>query len=143
MLYAMTAPLQTSVLLADDNRYLRVGLRELINMEEDMNVVGEAEDGHQAVMLAHKLSPDVIVMDISMPRLSGLEATRQILQRTTSTKILVLSGHGEDAYVEQCEALGASGYVSKSAAPESLPAAIRRAQQGSPFFGPQSSSNPA
>ncbi len=139
----MTAPLQTSVLLADDNRYLRVGLRELINLEKDMNVVGEAEDGHQAVVMAGKLCPDVIVMDISMPRLSGLEATRQILQRTTSTKILVLSGHGEDAYVEQCEALGASGYVCKSACPESLPAAIRKAHQGQPFFGPKSSHGPA
>ncbi len=128
---------QISVLLAEDNAVVREGLRELLEIESDIKVVGEAEDGHQAVELAKQLRPDVVVMDISMPRLSGLEATQRILRTAAAPKILVLSANNEAAYVERVKSLGASGYVLKSASYALLPDTIRKVHQGSPFFGPQ------
>ena len=125
-----------TVLLAEDHTIVREGLRALLKLEHDIQIVGEASNGRQAVALASKLCPDVIVMDIAMPLLNGLEATRQILQFTPSTKVLVLSAHGDDAYVEQVMALGASGYLIKQTAANVLPAAIREVHKGRPFFSP-------
>lgn len=125
-----------TVLLAEDHMIVREGLRALLKIENDIEVVGEAENGRQAVSLASKLCPDVIVMDIAMPLLNGLEATRQILHATPSTKVVVLSAHSDDAYVEQVMALGASGYLIKQTAAHILPEAIREVHKGKTFFSP-------
>ena len=125
-----------TVLLSEDHMIVREGLRALLKLEDDIKVVGEAENGRQAVALASKLCPDVVVMDIAMPLLNGLEATRQILQTTPSTKILMLSAHSDDAYVEQVMALGASGYLIKQTAAHILPEAIRAVHKGGTFFSP-------
>ncbi|MES2466114.1 MAG: response regulator transcription factor [Verrucomicrobiota bacterium] len=125
-----------TVLLAEDHMIVREGLRALLKLETDIKIVGEAENGRQAVALVGQLGPDVVVMDIAMPLLNGLEATRQILQTAPSTKVLMLSAHSDDAYVEQVMALGASGYLIKQTAAHVLPEAIREIQQGRTFFSP-------
>jgi len=125
-----------TVLLAEDHHIVREGLRALLSIEPDIQVIGEAENGREAVALARRLSPDVIVMDIAMPLLNGLEATRQILQTASASKIIVLSAHGDDAYVEKIMALGASGYLIKQTAANVLPLAIRAVHGGRPFFSP-------
>ena len=127
-----------TVLLAEDHKIVREGLRAMLNLEADIQVVGEAENGRQSVALASQLCPDVVIMDITMPQLSGFEATRQILQTMPSTKVLVLSVHGDDAYVERARALGAAGYLTKQTATV-LPDAIREVHQGKPFFSPGNS----
>lgn len=125
-----------TVLLAEDHKAVREGLRSLLELEQDLTVIGEAEDGLQAVSMSARLTPDVVVMDISMPQLNGLEAMRQILKARPATRVLVLSAQSDQAYIERAEALGASGYVSKQADPNRLPEAIRKAHQGLPFFAP-------
>lgn len=125
-----------TVLLAEDHVIVREGLRVLLNLETDIKVVGEAENGRQAVAMVGKLCPDVVVMDIAMPLLNGMEATRQILQHSPQTRVLVLSAHGDDAYVDQIMALGAAGYLIKQTAAHVLPAAIRAIHAGKTFFSP-------
>ena len=90
-----------SVLLAEDHTIVREGFRRMLELEDDLQVVGEAEDGRQAVALVGKLRPAVVVMDIAMPLLNGLEATRQILKAVPGTKILILSAHNDDAYLQR------------------------------------------
>lgn len=124
------------VLLVDDHAVLRAGLRALIASEPDMEVVGEASDGIEAVDKAAELKPDVVVMDISMPRLSGLEATKRILSAKPSTKIVVLTMHSEDQYLVQIIQAGASGYVLKRSADTELMEAIRTVHQGQAFLYP-------
>src|SRR5271169_3765559 len=102
-----------TVLLAEDHMVVREGFRKLLEAEDDIEVVGEAETGRQAVELAKKLRPAVVVMDIAMPLLNGLEATRQILKADAAVKVLILSAHSDDAYVEQAAAFGAAGYLLK------------------------------
>jgi DNA-binding NarL/FixJ family response regulator len=99
-------------------------------------VVGEAETGRKAVELTRKLHPAVVIMDIAMPQLNGLEATRQILKVEPKTKVLILSAHGDDAYVEQVTALGASGFLLKQTSAHILARAVRKVQEGSTFFDP-------
>ncbi|MDZ4403612.1 response regulator transcription factor [Prosthecobacter sp.] len=125
-----------TVLLADDHAIVREGLRAFLNREDDIEVVGEAENGRRAVTLVGKLCPDVVVMDLSMPLLNGMEATRQVRQTSPSTKVLVLSAHSDDAYVEQVMAFGAAGYLNKQTSVHELPAAIREVHQGRPFYSP-------
>ncbi|MFN0075260.1 MAG: response regulator [Prosthecobacter sp.] len=125
-----------TVLLAEDHAIVREGLRAFLKLEAGIEVVGEAENGRQAVMLAAQLRPDVVVMDIAMPLLNGMEATRQILHATPAIKVLILSAHNDDAYVEQVMALGASGYLIKQTAAHVLPEAIRQVHQGKAFFSP-------
>ena len=125
-----------TVLLAEDHTIVREGLRALLKLEADIKVVGEAANGRQAVALASKLCPDVVVMDIAMPLLNGLEATRQILQTAPSAKVLMLSAHSDDAYVEQVMALGAAGYLIKQTAAHVLPDAIREVHKGNTLFQP-------
>lgn len=125
-----------TVVLAEDHLIVREGLRALLNSEHDIEVVGEADTGRKAVELARKLSPAVVVMDIAMPILNGLEATRQILKATTTVKVLILSAHSDDAYVEHVMELGASGYLVKQTAAHVLPEAIRAVSKGGTFFSP-------
>src|SRR5712671_2601788 len=100
-----------SVLLVDDHTVVRQGLRALLSAEEDIEVQGEAENGRQAVLLAKKLVPDVVVMDVAMPLLNGLEATRQILKNQPHSKVLVLTSYGDDDCVTQLMRAGAVGYL--------------------------------
>jgi DNA-binding NarL/FixJ family response regulator len=125
-----------TVLLAEDHQIVREGLRAMLNLETDIKVVGEAENGRQAVALVSQLCPDVVVMDIAMPLLNGMEATRQLLQTTPNTKVLILSAHSDDAYVAMVMAIGASGYLIKQTAAHVLPEAIRQVHQGKTFFSP-------
>jgi len=125
-----------TVMLAEDHMIVREGLYSILVAEGDIEVVGQAQDGRQAVELAQKLRPAVIVMDIAMPRLNGLEATRQILKAAPATRILILSAHSDDAYVEQVMALGAAGYLIKQTSIMILAKAIREASKGNTFFSP-------
>jgi DNA-binding NarL/FixJ family response regulator len=124
------------VLLADDHTVVRQGLRALLEAETDMAVIGEAETGRLAVQQAQKLMPDVVVMDIAMPNLNGLEATRQITRELPSVKVLVLSSYNDDEYVHQVTEAGATGYLLKQAAATDLIKAVREARKGNAFFSP-------
>ena len=124
------------VLLVDDHTVVRQGLRALLRSEEDIDVIGEAENGRQAVMLVRKSTPDVVVMDVAMPLLNGLEATRQILKLAPGTKVLVLTSYGDDECVEQLMQAGAAGYLIKQTAAQDLLKAIREVQRGNAFFSP-------
>jgi DNA-binding NarL/FixJ family response regulator len=125
-----------TVLLADDHMVVREGLRSLLEAETDMEVVGEAATGRQAVVLAKKNNPDVVIMDIAMPLLNGLEATRQIREALPDVKVIILSAYSEDAYVERVIELGAAGYLIKQTSSHFLSEAIREVQKGNTFFSP-------
>jgi len=125
-----------TVLLAEDHTVVREGLRTMLEAEGDIEVVGDAETGRQAVEMTRRLLPAVVVMDIAMPQLNGLEATRQILKTAPATKVLILSAHSDDAYVEQVIALGAAGYLIKQTSAHILARAVREAQKGNTFFSP-------
>lgn len=114
----------TRILLADDHRIIREGLRTLLQRQPDIEVVGEAEDGIAAVSLTQTLRPHLVIMDIGMPRLNGIEATRQILARLKGVKIIVLSMHSDKTYIHEMLKLGASGYLLKDCAFEELIHAI-------------------
>jgi two-component system response regulator NreC len=124
------------VLLAEDHTIVRKGLRSLLEGEADIEVIGEAKDGRKAVQMTQQLQPDVVLMDISMPGLSGLEATRQIKRRVPEVKVLVLTRHADEEYVFQILRAGASGYVVKKAAPAELVAAIHAVYRGDSFLSP-------
>jgi DNA-binding NarL/FixJ family response regulator len=125
-----------SVLLVDDHTVVRQGLRALLRPEEDIEVVGEAENGRQAVQAVKKNPPDVVIMDVAMPLLNGLEATRQILKNVPSTKVLVLTSYSDDDCVQQLTEAGVSGYLIKQTAANDLLKAIRAVQRGNAFFSP-------
>lgn len=125
-----------AVLLVDDHTVVRQGLRALLQSEVDVEVIGEAENGRQAVTMAQKTPPDVVVMDVAMPLLNGLEATRQILRSVPSAKILVLTSYGDDECVEQLMHAGAAGYLIKQTAANDLLKAIREVYRGNAFFSP-------
>jgi len=124
------------VLLAEDHTIVRKGLLSLLKTETDIEVVAEAEDGRQAVEQVAHLKPDVVVMDISMPSLNGLEATRQIKKNSTDVKILILSVHTDKEYIFQALRAGASGYLVKKAAPMDLINAIQALYRGESFLSP-------
>src|SRR4051794_7565972 len=125
-----------TVILADDHTVVRQGLRALLAAEEDIEIVGEAENGREAVQMAKKLLPDVAVIDIAMPVLNGLEATRQITRAAPATKVLILSSYSDDEYVQQLTQAGAAGYLVKQTAANDLLKAIREAHKGNAFFSP-------
>jgi DNA-binding NarL/FixJ family response regulator len=125
-----------TVLLADDHTVVRQGLRALLESEEDIRVIGEAATGREAVKLAKALEPAVIVMDIAMPVLNGLEATRQIRKAMPDAKVLILSAHGDDNYIEQVFALGGVGYLVKQTSAHALALAVRQIHKGNPYFSP-------
>jgi two-component system, NarL family, nitrate/nitrite response regulator NarL len=123
-----------TVILAEDHRIVREGFRSLLEREPDIEVVGEAATGRQAVAMTRKLRPAVVVMDIAMPLLNGLEATRQVRRDVPDTKILILSAHSDEHYVEQAAALGAAGFLLKQTSSQNLAKAIREVQKGNTFF---------
>jgi len=125
-----------SVLLVDDHTVVRQGLRALLSSEEDIEVIGEAENGRRAVMAARKSTPSVVLMDVAMPLLNGLEATRQIIRSVPTAKVLVLTSYGDDDCVEQLMQAGAMGYLIKQTAANDLLKAIREVQRGKAFFSP-------
>ncbi|HZD56573.1 MAG TPA: response regulator transcription factor [Anaerolineales bacterium] len=118
------------ILLADDHTILRDGIRALLEDEPNMILVGEAEDGRTAVKLAYELKPDVVIMDIAMPLLNGLEATRQIKRQLPGTEVLILTMHDNEEYIRQVLAAGAMGYILKDAAARELISAIKTVQRG-------------
>ena len=127
---------QITVLLAEDHAIVRQGLRLLVETEGDIEIVAEAKTGREAVQLTDKLRPDIVVMDIAMPMLNGLEATRQILKAFPTTKVLILSAHSDAEYVEQVVKAGARGYLVKQTSGEVLAKAVRELHQGKTYFTP-------
>jgi len=127
---------QITVLLAEDHVIVRQGLCALLNADGNFKLVGEARNGREAVDMAHKLKPDVILMDIAMPLLNGLEATRQILAAAPTAKVIILSAHSDDEYVERMSAAGVAGFLEKQTSAEVLTKAIREVAKGGSFFSP-------
>lgn len=124
------------ILLADDHTVVRQGLRKILEDRADWEVVGEAGDGREAVRLAEELTPDVGIIDIAMPLLDGIEATRQIVKRSPNTRILVLTMHADEAYVHQILQAGATGYLLKDSADVDLVQAVTAVSKGKSFFSP-------
>ena len=125
-----------TVLLAEDHMIVREGFRKMLEMEDDIEVAGEAQDGRQAVALAKKLHPDVVLMDIAMPLLNGLQATRQILKANPGIKVVMLSAHSDDAYITNATESGAVGFLLKQTSAHDVCRAIREVQMGKTFFSP-------
>jgi two-component system, NarL family, response regulator NreC len=124
------------LLLADDHTVVRQGLRKVLEERPEWEVVAEAGDGREAVRLAEQFKPDVAILDVAMPLLNGIEATRQIARRVPSTRILVLSMHADEAYVAQILQAGASGYLLKDSADVDLIQAVSEVARGKSFFSP-------
>jgi DNA-binding NarL/FixJ family response regulator len=125
-----------TVLLAEDHTIVREGFRKMLELETGLEVAGEAQDGRQAVALAKRLRPDVVLMDIAMPLLNGLEATRQILKENPAAKVLMLSAHSDDAYVTNATEAGAVGFLLKQTSAHDVCRAIREVHAGKTFFSP-------
>ncbi|MFD4181383.1 response regulator [Rhodococcus sp. NPDC058514] len=124
------------LLIVDDQRLVRAGLRMLCESTEDLEVVGEASNGAEAIRMSAELSPDVILMDLRMPGLDGIEATRQILGSRSSAKVLVLTTFDDDDHLYPALAAGAAGFLVKDTAPTDLLSAIRRTAEGDMLFSP-------
>ncbi len=127
---------QISLLLVDDHEVVRSGLRMLLENESDLKIVGEASDGNQAMELAEKLNPDVVIMDITLPDISGIDATRQIKRSNPDVAVVALTIHEDQQYFFEMLQAGASGYVPKRAAPDDLIMAIRAAYRGETYIYP-------
>lgn len=126
----------TTVLIADDQALIRVGLHKILDAEPDLNVEGEAADGEEAIGEARRLRPDVVLMDIRMPVLDGIEATRRIVQAQPGTRVLILTTFGLDTYVYEALRAGASGFMLKDAPPEEIAAAVRIVASGEALLAP-------
>src|SRR6266545_1949529 len=124
------------VVIADDQGLVRVGLRKVLDVEPDMEVVGEAANGEQAVAAAERLRPDVMVMDIRMPSLDGIEATRRIVRLHPDVRVLMLTTFALDSYVYESLRAGASGFMLKDAPPEEIAAAVRIVANGEALLAP-------
>lgn len=126
----------TTIVLVDDHHILRQGLRALLEAEQDFHLVGEAGDGLEAVQLVERLRPDVLVLDLMMPGLSGLEVTRQVCQRSPHTRVIILSMHNNEAYVLEALRNGAAGYVLKDSSVADLVQAVRAVTTGRRYLSP-------
>ena len=126
----------TTVLIADDQALVRVGLRKILETERETTVVGEAGDGEDAVAAAGRLRPDVVLMDIRMPVLDGIEATRRIVRADPATRVLILTTFGLDTYVYEALRAGASGFMLKDAPPEEIAAAVQIVASGEALLAP-------
>jgi DNA-binding NarL/FixJ family response regulator len=126
----------TSVLIADDQALVRVGLRKILEAEQETTVVGEASDGEEALTEARRLRPDVVLMDIRMPVLDGIEATRRIVNAQPGTRVLILTTFGLDTYVYDALRAGASGFMLKDAPPEEIAAAVCIVARGEALLAP-------
>ena len=126
----------TRILIADDQALVRVGLRKILDAEADLTVVGEVADGQDAVAAVARLHPDVALMDIRMPVLDGIEATRRVTARDTRTRVLILTTFGLDSYVYDALRAGASGFMLKDAPPEEIAAAVRIVARGDALLAP-------
>ena len=124
------------VLLVDDEAMVRVGLRMVLSAETDLEVVGEAGDGEEAERLTRELEPDVVLMDVRMPRVDGIEGSRRVMAARSGTKVVVLTTFGEDAYVEAALRAGVSGFLLKVSPPEQLIAAVRTVAAGGGLLDP-------
>ena len=127
---------QITLLLAEDHTIVREGLRGLLEAAEDIQVIGEATNGLQSVREAKRLQPDVILLDLAMPLLNGVEATRQITREARSTKVLILSAYSDDKHVQEAIDAGAAGYLMKATAAKDLLRAIREISKGNAFYNP-------
>src|SRR5271155_5312558 len=136
-------PNKITVLLVDDHALVRRGFRRMLEDEPDMEVIGEAGDGEDAIRLARDLHPQVVVMDCALPKTNGLDATRQILEGQPETAVLILSMHSESTWVRQAIDAGARGYILKNAMNLELGPAVRRVAAGGTIFDPQVEQQPA
>jgi len=127
---------QIRIVLADDHTVMRAGIRLVLERQPDLHVVGEASDGREAVNAVERVHPDVVVMDIAMPNLNGIEATRQIVANGAAVSIVVLSMHSDEEYVLRALKAGARGYLLKESAEADLIAAVRAVVSGKSFFSP-------
>lgn len=125
-----------TVLVSDDHPIVRRGLRVLLGTTEDIQVIGEAENGHQSVAETQRLRPNVVILDLAMPLLNGVEATRQIMRAVPSARVLILSSYSDREHVRKAIEAGAAGYVMKEAAAKELIWAVREVHAGSAFFSP-------
>jgi two-component system, NarL family, response regulator NreC len=128
--------MSTTITLADDHSIIRKGLRLILEAEPDLEVIGEAADGLEAAQLVERLKPDVLLLDLMMPGLSGLEVTRQVRRRSSRTRVVVLSMHGAEGCVLEALRAGAMGYVLKGSEPDQLITAIREAAAGRRYLSP-------
>ena len=125
-----------TILLVEDHQIVREGLWALLQNEPDFKLLGQSENGREAVALVDQLHPDIVVMDIAMPLLNGLEAARQILKNAPATRIIFLSAHNDDSYVQKAISIGVCGYLIKQTAAHILPEAIRQVASGKVYFSP-------
>lgn len=127
---------QISVLIVEDHTMVREGLRMMLNLEPDMEIAGEAQDGREAVDMAMELRPDVVLMDIAMPGLNGLEATRQLVKVLPGVRIIVLTAHTDDAYVKSAVDAGVAGFLLKQDSTRDICRAIREVHRGGIHYSP-------
>jgi two-component system, NarL family, response regulator NreC len=125
------------ILVADDHGIVRKGLRFLLERQPGMEVVGEASEGREAVRLCQELSPEVVIMDVAMPQLNGIDATGQIVKNNPGTGIVILSMHADESYLVRALSAGAKGYLLKDSAEMDIVRAVQVVAQGRPFFSPQ------
>ncbi len=127
---------KTRILLADDHALVRKGFRLILDSQPDMEVVGEASNGRETLLIAEQLKPDLIVMDVSMPELNGIEATRRVADVSPRTRVLALSMHKDSVYVREILRAGAKGYLLKDAADDDLLVAVRAVSRGEGYLSP-------
>jgi two-component system, NarL family, response regulator NreC len=128
---------KTRILVADDHGIVRKGLRFLLDRQPDMEVIGEASDGREAVLLSEELTPHVVIMDVAMPQLNGIDATSQIIKNNPKVGIIMLSMHADESYLVRALSAGAKGYLLKDSAEVDLVRAVQVVAQGRPFFSPR------
>ncbi|MGV3773510.1 MAG: response regulator [Verrucomicrobiales bacterium] len=128
--------MKTRIILVDDHKLMREGLSSLLSAQPEINVVAQAENGREAVQMVEKMHPDVVVMDVSMPDLNGIDATRQIISRSPKTRVIGLSMHSDRQFIVEMLRAGACGYLLKDSAVEDLASAIQKVSKGQTFIAP-------